>query len=149
LTAIEPQGSRIIKGTGAPDPGVGTIGDYWLDSTDIVLYGPKSQAGWGEGIPLNDSGFSHNFDLSADQDGNAIVYDEATSLWTGKPVRYTHVQSTASDAWVVEHNLGVHPGGVSVVDSGDSVVYGNVVYIDSNTLNIIFTAPFGGKAYVC
>jgi hypothetical protein len=148
MTAIEPHGTRIIKGSGPPDPAIGVIGDCWLDFVDVVLYGPKTQAGWGEGVSLSDSNFSRSFDLADPQSGDSILYDADTSLWTAKPVRYVHTQSSASDTWVVQHNLGVHPGGVSVVDSGDSVVYGNVVYIDSNQLNILFSAAFGGKAYI-
>lgn len=60
---------------------------------------------------------------------------------------YIHTQGSALDVWTIEHNLGKYPS-VSVVDSGGSVVYGNIDYIDNDSLTVTFAAPFGGKAYL-
>lgn len=43
--------------------------------------------------------------------------------------------------------LGKKPP-VTVVDSGDNVVYGNIQYIDDNNLTVTFATSFGGKAYI-
>lgn len=56
-------------------------------------------------------------------------------------------QNVSSALWYVVHNLNKYPS-VTVVDSGQNVVIGEVVYIDENTLQIEFTAPFSGKAYL-
>jgi hypothetical protein len=40
-------GSRIFSGSGAPDAGTGSIGDYYLDTITGELYGPKDNSGWG------------------------------------------------------------------------------------------------------
>ena len=40
-------GSKILSGTGAPSVGLGTIGDFYLDKTGYLLYGPKLSTGWG------------------------------------------------------------------------------------------------------
>ena len=61
---------------------------------------------------------------------------------------YVHTQSSASATWTVVHNLGYFPGGVSVVDSAGSKVYGNVTHTSANQLVINFTAGFGGKVYI-
>lgn len=61
---------------------------------------------------------------------------------------YTHTQATASATWTITHNLGYFPGGVSVVDSAGTKVYGDVTHSDTNSLVITFSAAFGGKAYV-
>lgn len=60
---------------------------------------------------------------------------------------YIHNQLSASDTWVIEHNLRKKPS-VTVVDSGDSVVIGEVTYINDNKISISFAAAFSGKAYL-
>lgn len=60
---------------------------------------------------------------------------------------FVFTQNVASDLWYVVHNLSKYPS-ATVVDSGQNVVIGEVVYIDENTLQIEFTAPFSGKAYL-
>jgi hypothetical protein len=56
-------------------------------------------------------------------------------------------QSTPSSEWVIHHNLNRYPT-VAVVDSAGDLVLGNVTYVDSNTIFLSFSAPFGGKAYL-
>jgi hypothetical protein len=60
---------------------------------------------------------------------------------------YTHNQASASAVWEITHNLGRFPS-VSVVDSGGTEVFGEVQYLSSNTLRVVFTAGFAGKAYL-
>lgn len=143
-------GSRIFSSSGTPDPDMGSIGDYWLDKTNLDIYGPKSQEdGWGDPVALGNPGVNdENFSLQGANDGDVIGYNQTTDTWEPKAIRYTHAQTTASDTWVVDHNLGAKPGGVSVVDSGETVVYGDVEYNTLNRLTLRFTAPFGGKAYI-
>lgn len=56
-------------------------------------------------------------------------------------------QGTPSSIWTVIHNLGFHPA-VTVVDSGGNEVEGHTTYISVNELQISFTLPFGGKAFL-
>lgn len=60
---------------------------------------------------------------------------------------YTHVQMTALTVWVVNHNLGRHPS-VTVVDSGNTVVIGDITYVDPDILFISFSHEFTGTAYL-
>lgn len=60
---------------------------------------------------------------------------------------YIHIQSLASDVWHVIHNLKKYPS-VSIVDSGGSLVVGEVTYLSENTLDISFSASFSGSAYL-
>ncbi len=62
-------------------------------------------------------------------------------------LNYIHNQIGASTIWTVNHNLNKYPS-VVVVDSGGTVVYGEVEYLDLNNLIILFSAPFGGKSYL-
>lgn len=56
-------------------------------------------------------------------------------------------QKTASQTWIINHNLAKFPS-VSVVDSGGTVVIGDIEYIDMNNLVATFVAKFAGTAYL-
>ncbi len=67
-------------------------------------------------------------------------------------ITFTHNQNTSSDTWVITHNLNRFPS-VTVIDSGDSVVQGTVVYNSNKQLTITFFSggsalAFQGKAYL-
>lgn len=60
---------------------------------------------------------------------------------------YTHKQLTPSSTWTIVHNLGRYPS-VSVVDSGNNIVVGDVRYVDNTTMVITFQSAFSGTAYL-
>lgn len=61
---------------------------------------------------------------------------------------YVFVSPTpAVNVWTVTHNLDKYPS-VSVVDSANTVVFGQVDYINTNQLTITFLFAFTGKAYM-
>ena len=74
--------------------------------------------------------------------GNKTSYD----LDIVEDKNFVFIQRTASDIWYVQHNLDKFPS-VIVVDSGGSVVVGEIDYIDENNVKISFTTPFSGKAF--
>ncbi|HTG56184.1 MAG TPA: hypothetical protein VL943_07955 [Niabella sp.] len=45
-------GSKILSGTTDPPEAEGAAGDFYLNKTTYVLYGPKTAAGWGMGLEL-------------------------------------------------------------------------------------------------
>lgn len=45
------------------------------------------------------------------------------------------------------HDINKFPS-VTIVDSANNVVFGDVEYIDSNSLKVKFTAAFAGQAYL-
>lgn len=45
-------GSKILSGTTDPTAAEGAAGDFYLNKTTYVLYGPKTAAGWGMGLEL-------------------------------------------------------------------------------------------------
>lgn len=57
-------------------------------------------------------------------------------------------QAVASASWVIVHNLGFNPGGISVVDTAGNVVEGDVHYDSVNQITLTFSAPFSGHAYL-
>ena len=60
---------------------------------------------------------------------------------------YVHSQDTPLTTWSITHNLGKRPS-VTVVDSGNTVVFGEVNYVDDNNVTVTFSAGFSGKAYL-
>lgn len=60
---------------------------------------------------------------------------------------YTHTQIAPSDTWVIDHNRDKFPS-VSVTDSAGSLVVGDVNYISSNRVIVMFSSPFAGTAFL-
>ena len=61
--------------------------------------------------------------------------------------KFVFEQFSATTIWHINHNLRFYPN-VTVVDSGDNSVIGDVEYIDSNNLIVTFAHSFAGKAYL-
>lgn len=59
---------------------------------------------------------------------------------------YVHTQSVPQSTWNVSHGLKKKPS-VTIVDSADDVVYGDITYVDNNNVTINFSGAFSGKAY--
>ncbi|MGH7746319.1 MAG: hypothetical protein ACREQ5_16395, partial [Candidatus Dormibacteria bacterium] len=58
---------------------------------------------------------------------------------------FTWAQSVAAATWTIAHSLGKYPS-VSVTDSAGNKVFGGVAYLDANTVQLTFSAAFGGFA---
>lgn len=56
-------------------------------------------------------------------------------------------QPSPATTWNILHNLGQFPS-VTVVDSGGTVIIGDVLYNNSNSITLSFVAALGGKAYL-
>jgi hypothetical protein len=62
-------------------------------------------------------------------------------------VFYTHVQSSPSATWTINHNLSGYPTAV-VLDSAGTQCEGTFSYPSNATMVITFTSAFSGTAYV-
>jgi hypothetical protein len=58
-----------------------------------------------------------------------------------------HVQNQTSNTWVIIHDLGYYPS-ITVVDSGGTVVVGQVDYNSINQATVSFSSSFSGRAYL-
>lgn len=45
-------GNTIISGSGAPSSGTGVNGDWYMDESSFMMYGPKTSGSWGSGTNL-------------------------------------------------------------------------------------------------
>lgn len=60
---------------------------------------------------------------------------------------YVHHQRIASNLWNIVHNLNKYPS-VTIVDSANNIVIGDVNYINKNEVSIEFIGTFSGKAFL-
>jgi hypothetical protein len=117
-----PQGGRgtgILNGTTAPDNNIGIPGDFFLNTTNMNLYGPKTESGWGS----------------------------FTDLVGSQELGYVHIQEVASSTWTITHGLGFTPN-ITVVDTAGTVVEGSYNYPNSDTVVLTFVGGFSGRAYL-
>jgi hypothetical protein len=113
------QGYSLISGDGAPGAGDGSVGDIYVDIDTGSFYGPKTSSGW-----------------------------PATPFYVpGATIRHVHTQASVSATWTINHSLGGYPS-VTVVDTASTVVYGEVSYISTTQVRVVFSAPFSGFAYL-
>ena len=59
---------------------------------------------------------------------------------------YVYVQTSPSATWVITHNLNKYCS-VTVVDSADNIVFGDVLYNSLNQVTLTFAGAFSGKAF--
>lgn len=117
-----PQGARgtsLLNGVGAPSAGLGINGDFYLNTNNMNLYGPKTDSGWGS----------------------------PTDLVGSQELGYVHIQEVASSTWTITHGLGFVPN-ITVVDTAGTVVEGSYNYPNSNTVVLTFVGGFSGRAYL-
>jgi hypothetical protein len=60
---------------------------------------------------------------------------------------FVYSQLVASNSWDIIHNMDKYPS-VTIVDSANSIVVGEVTYISKNELIVSFAGAFSGKAYL-
>lgn len=60
---------------------------------------------------------------------------------------YSYDQIQSSAHWNIVHNLGKYPS-VTVIDSGGTLVLGDINYISENELTLDFSVEFSGRAFL-
>ena len=86
--------------------------------------------------------------------GTAIVANQKgnTATVTGViggvslDANFVYTQSSPSAVWVINHNLNKYCS-VTVVDSADNMVFGEVLYNSLNQVTLTFAGAFSGKAF--
>jgi hypothetical protein len=63
------------------------------------------------------------------------------------PTTFLHLQPDAQEVWLINHGLGFHPN-VTTVDSTGRLVEGDVVYLSNSLVQVTFSAPFAGSAFL-
>jgi hypothetical protein len=105
---------------------------YTVNAGDANYYDLVVNYKGGNGVLTIDKYYDiMNFVLSADAEDKTFVF----------------TQGVPAVQWTVQHNLNKFPS-ITVIDTADTVVTGEYVYIDSNNVTLNFSAGFAGKAYL-
>ena len=74
-------GSKIHAGTGIPAQNIGNNGDWYVDTQNKMLYGPKTDQGWGSGLALGDTSSNPRGNYVLSRDGKTILqwFDKETT----------------------------------------------------------------------
>lgn len=88
-------------------------------------------------------------DITADNQNRTITLTYRDNLSIQDTYKFSHIhnQTVSSSTWNITHNLNKYPS-VSIVDSSNEEVIGEVEHINSNSLTVKFSAPFSGKAFL-
>jgi hypothetical protein len=132
------------------DIGISTVLNITDESVQIIEVAKQGMSGTSYSIVADRTELTGQVELIAGDNVSLDVDNEnktitVNSLSSDK--NYIHNQLVASSVWTIIHNLDKHPS-VTVVDSSDSVVVGDISYDSLNQLTVVFSAEFGGKAYV-
>jgi len=90
-----------------------------------------------------------SIDITQSTTDRTVTLNYRDTTFIADVYKYAHIhnQPTASAQWVVVHNLGKYPS-VSVVDTSDVEVIGEVEHNSDSQLTIKFSAAFSGKAFI-
>tara|TARA_R110000803_G_scaffold169965_7_gene233019 strand:- start:2941 stop:3570 length:630 start_codon:yes stop_codon:yes gene_type:complete len=82
--------------------------------------------------------------LTLDQESGGVL----TATWQDNTdSTFVFTQGVSATTWNIQHNLAKFPS-VSVVNTNEFVIHGEVEYIDNNNVTLTFSAGFAGKAYL-
>jgi hypothetical protein len=98
-------GRTILSGTGAPSSGLGSNGDYYIDTASNYIYGPKTTGAWGSGVSLiGPTGPAGVIAATAPLAYNSGTRTVSTSMATNKLLG----RSTAGTGAAEEINIGTN-----------------------------------------
>lgn len=76
-----------------------------------------------------------------------LTYRDGDHIEDSFKYAHIHDQSNPADTWIVNHDLNKFPS-VTITDTANSEIIGEVVYNNANTLTLYFSAAFSGKAFL-
>lgn len=93
--------------------------------------------------------YTKGLDISSTETVHTVtlISRDNTTLTDTIKYAYIHNQGPSSNQWAITHNLGKYPS-VTIVDTSQNEVIGEVEYISNNEIRVAFSAPFSGKAYL-
>lgn len=90
-----------------------------------------------------------SIDITSTTTDRTVTLNYRDNTFTADVYKYAHIHNQASPAteWTITHNLGKYPS-VSVVDSSNAEVIGEIEYLNDTSLKVKFSAAFSGKAFL-
>ena len=112
---------------------------------ESYIYTPEEQHYWETKVDKTWGAENYGKFLIVGEDGDVTLSEMREFNINDKFLVYN--RTVPSNEWVINHNLEKYPS-VTVVDSANSIITGEVTYIDMNNLKITFQAAFSGRAYL-
>lgn len=146
---------QIFTGTAGTIPIFGT-GNTLLNTTIVPISQSGSEMNIGDassqttifGSKVELTTFVIDSTGSTGNPGQVLTSTATGTEWAeGADLHYVYTKNVPTTTWYIPHNLGKYPS-VTVVNINNVVLYGNVEYLDLNTVQITFSAGFSGKAYL-
>lgn len=137
-----------ISGGGSGGSGGSTssiIGDMLKSIYDANNNGIVDNAEAVNGKVVDDTKTTSNNLWTASQTNSAIT--SAVSSSTNSDKNFVFNQNTPSSSWVISHNLNKYVT-VTIVDSAENVVVGDILYNSLNQITVNFSGAFSGIAYI-
>lgn len=109
------------------------------------------------GRTLDGTGFNYKYAYDAEQNIIEVNVGGSITRINVNPVinidrrrigDYSFEQLIPSDTWVINHNLGFVPGNELITDLNGNEIDGITKVIDDNTIEICFSEPVAGYAYL-
>ncbi|MBB6110058.1 hypothetical protein SAMN05421821_108135 [Mucilaginibacter lappiensis] len=104
-------GNKILSGTGAPASSLGSNGDYYLDAVNYLLYGPKTDGGWG--APVSFKGAT----------GAQGPPGTANVMYTDWFTPTTYVKDTIFGSYGFYHDISIPAITQNVLDKGTVIAF--------------------------
>ena len=86
--------------------------------------------------------------FSGESSGKKLIDWSNIQNKNGSDFAFTFNQEVPNTVWVINHNLGYYPGGVSSFDSSEEEMVGEVTHDSVNQLTITFSSSFSGYVYL-
>ena len=84
------------------------------------------------------------YEIWLDQGNQGTIADFLTAM----DQHFEYDNPIPSKDWIIEHDLNKKHPSVTIIDSCERIVYGEVQYIEKNKIKVSFSAEFSGKAYL-
>lgn len=126
-------GSKILSGTGAPALSMGTVGDFYLDTSTALFYGPKTSTSWG--TPVNLKGPKGDKGDKGDPGAASVIYSDWMVVEGYPSFYYIKVPEFINDP--------------KLIDNASIVLYAKEFKLDGRTelgiFQLNFTSPTWGS----
>ncbi|RKQ43271.1 endosialidase-like protein [Roseivirga pacifica] len=125
-------GSSILSGTSNPIAANGTDGDFYINTSSLQIFGPKTGGAWGTATPLQGNGIQSTMD---NPDGSiTFTYTDGTSFTTQPDGDFSTTNELITGIALVNKTLQIREAGITkTVDLSPVSTTSKLVDTDLNT----------------
>lgn len=121
LGTVGSNGKSVLSGSGAPSSGLGTDGDFYIDTTAHAIYGPKTSGAWGSSTSLVGPAGTNGTNGSNGTNGNSVLNGTGVPS-SGLGVNGDFYIDTSAYNIYGPKAAGAWPSGVSLIGATSPVL---------------------------